>query len=93
MNENDQSIKKQLKKAKEISDIISDRDEVQRLLCEGCWEELDKFLHKLIKKYLTETFVFNVANPNPPANLEENARNCINFLNTLLAAKAVDGLK
>ena len=85
--------KEQFKRGKEISEIISERDEVQRLLNNGCWEELSDHLQKLYGKYMAETFVYNLANPNPPANLEENAHNCIKFLNALLAAKAVDNPK
>ena len=90
---NNQSNEKQIKKAKEIIDIISERDEVQRLLSSGNWEALQDCLQKLNGKYFAETLTYNLANPNPPANLEENAHNCIMFLNTLLAAKAADNSK
>lgn len=83
----------QLKTAKEISDITFERDEIQRLLSCGCWEDLSKYLRKLEEKYMVETLDYNLTHPNPPATVEENARNCINFLNTLLVKKATDNLE
>lgn len=85
-----QPIFEQLKKAKDISDIISERNEIMQLLKSGCWKELDELLQKLNVKYMAETLVYNVSNPYPPASLEENARNCIKFLDTLIATKAAD---
>lgn len=82
-----------VKKDKEIEDIISERNEIQRLLNESNWGELQTHLQNLNAKYCTEVFVYNVAHPNPPKDVKENAENCISFLHTLLEAKTVDAVK
>lgn len=83
----------QLKKIKEINDIVFERNETQRLLSEANWDELNRHLQNLNTKYFVETLVYNTANPNPPKNIQENAQNCILFLNSLLSAKTVDTTK
>lgn len=75
------------KKIKEIDSIIYEKNEIQRLLREGHWEELDMQLQKLKSKYFTETIIYNTVNTNPPQNLQENAQNCISFLDTLFIDK------
>lgn len=82
-----------IKTEKEIEDIISERTEIQRLMNDAQWEKLDKYLRDLNIKYGAETFVYNLANPIMPRNIPDNARNCINFLNSLLEEKLVDVTK
>ena len=82
-----------LKREKEVKDIISERDNIQKLLNESKWYELQEYLQKLNFKYAKETAIYNMANPNMPKNTQENAQNCILFLNTLLAAKTIDTIK
>lgn len=81
---------KDIKKAKEISDIQEEFQKTKRLLQEGKTEELQKHLQDLQKKYVLETLVYNTANPNPPQSLEENAINCMNFLQSLIASKSLE---
>lgn len=83
----------QIKKGKEIKDIVAERDKVQRLLNEANWDELQTYLQNLNIKYCTETLAYNVTHPNPPQDLKENAENCISFLHALLEAKTVDAVK
>lgn len=83
----------QIRSGKEIEDIVSERDAIQRLISEANWEKLSTYLQELNTKYRMEAFVYNVANPIPPKNIQENAQNCISFLNILLAAKIVDTAK
>lgn len=78
---------------KEIGDIVSERDTIQRLINEADWDKLSTYLQELNTKYRIEAFVYNVANPIPPKNIQENAQNCISFLNTLLATKSVDAAR
>lgn len=75
------------KEVKEIEDIISEKNEIQCLLRECSWDELRMHLQKLNSKYFAETIVYNSVNTIPPQNLQENAVNCISFLDTLLVAK------
>ena len=80
----------QIRSGKEIEDIVSERDAIQRLISEANWEKLSTYLQELNTKYRMETFAYNAANPIPPQNIRENAQNCILFLNTLLATKTID---
>ena len=77
---------------KEIADIIVERDKAIQLLNENNEIELSAHLEKLQQKYPMETFFYNLGKPNPPKSVYENARNCIPFLNELLAAKTVESL-
>lgn len=74
---------------KEVESIISEKEEIQRLLRECRWDELSMHLQNLSSKYLAEKIVYNTVNPNPPKTLQENAANCISFLDTLLATKTI----
>ncbi|MBR6983719.1 MAG: hypothetical protein IKH75_09370 [Ruminococcus sp.] len=81
---------KDLKKTKEIADLKKEYEKTQRLLNEGKTEELQKHLQELQNKYLVETMIYNTANPNPPRSLEENASNCLRFLNSLIISKSLE---
>lgn len=72
---------------KEISEIEKDNKTIERLLQEQHWEELQNHLQSILIKYPVETMMHNISNPIPPSNLQENAINCQQFLNALLAAK------
>lgn len=80
------------KHIKEIADIISERDKVIQLLNENNEIELAAHLEKLQQKYPLETLFYNLGKPNPPKSVYENARNCIPFLNELLATKTAESL-
>lgn len=83
----------QVKKEKEIEDIIHEQDKIQRLLNDAKWDELQTYLQKLNEKYFAETFFYNKVHPNPPKDIKENAENCISFLHALLETKTADQLK
>ena len=85
---NNQKEYENIKKIEEMENIISEKNETQRLLQECRWNELREHLQKLNNKYFAETIVYNAVNTNPPQTLQENATNCIKFLDTLLTAKA-----
>lgn len=82
----------ELRKAKEIADIISERDKVIRLLNENNEKELAAHLELLQQKYMAELLIYNLGKPNPPKSVYENAKNCIPFLNELLATKTAESL-
>lgn len=88
----DENIEK-IKTAKEIADIISERDKVLRLLNENNEKALAAHLEMLQQKYMVETLIYNFANPNPPKSIYENARNCISFLDCLLDTKKIEAIK
>ena len=80
----------EIKSGKEIGDIISERSNIHQLMSESNWDKLDTYLKKLSIKYAVETSIYNLANPIMPQNTQENAQNCIKFLESLLEAKALD---
>ena len=86
---NNQNEYENIKKVEEIENIIHEKNETQHLLQECRWDELREHLQKLNSKYFAETIVYNAVNTNPPQTLQENAINCISFLDTLLTAKVV----
>lgn len=88
---NNQKEYENIKNVEEMGNIISEKNETKRLLQECRWDELREHLQKLNSKYFAETIVYNAVNTNPPQTLQENATNCITFLDTLLAAKAAKG--
>ena len=81
---------KDAKKVKELADLREEYEKTQRLLNEGKNEKLQKHLQDLQNKYLVERMVYNTANPNPPRSLEENASNCMRFLQSLMIAKSTE---
>ena len=78
------------KRMKEISDLKSEIQKTKKLLQEGRMDELSTHLQKLNIKYLLETGAYNMVNPIPPKNTQENAQNCIVFLSALLTEKIAD---
>lgn len=80
----------QFKSGKDIEDIVSERNKIQKLIYEANWDKLNTYLQELNIKYGVETFIYNLANPIQPKGIQENAQNCIRFLNTLIADKIKD---
>ncbi len=79
------------KKIKEIADIKKEYDKTVKLYYEQKWEELNKHLSELKQKYCVETAIYNsLPNSTPPANLQQNAINCMNFLNHLAFEKLTE---
>ena len=92
MSEINQQIQ-EIRKAKEIADIISERDKVIRLLNENNEKELAAHLELLQQKYMAELLIYNLGKPNPPKSVYENAKNCIPFLDSILKAKMLESMK
>lgn len=85
MNNNDV-----FEKANDISEIRSEIDKTKILLESGDLQELQNHLKEIQSKYMVETVIYNMAHTIAPRSLEENALNCIDFLNTLLIKKAAE---
>lgn len=85
---NNQSTFEQLKKEKELSDIIAEQNKILYMLNNDQEEELKIYLQNLKTKCAMESFVYNMVNPNMPTTTAENAQNCIQFLRELYIAKA-----
>lgn len=90
---NNQSKAKKIKTIREMEEIASEKKKIQQLLRDANWSDLNAYLNELYKKYWVETSIYNLANQNPPQNTQENAINCIAFLDSLLASKAVEATK
>lgn len=88
----DKNIEK-IKTAKEIEDIIAERDTVLRLLNENNARDLAAHLEMLRQKYMAELLIYNLGKPNPPKSVYDNAKNCIPFLDSIVKAKMLEAMK
>lgn len=88
MNEKD--VVETIRTGKEIKEISSEIEKIQILLREGNHSDLQDELFRLNKKYRIETLFYNFMNPIPPKTVQENAQNCIKFLNALKDEKAIE---
>ena len=86
----DQQLMEKIKKVEEYGDIKRDLERTQNLLYSQNWNELSFHLQNLTSKYFREKVVYNSFNPSPPCSLQENAQNCIKFLNELLISKRIE---
>lgn len=80
-------IVKKAQELKEIDDIKSEYDEIEKLLKANKQEELSEYLEEINRKYWVETAIYNLSHPFPAPNVQQNAINCMAFLKTLEAAK------
>ena len=78
-----------LKSSKELVDIRADYDKTVQLLNNRQWDELLSHLEELKRKYRAEKAIYNSTHCVPPQNIQENATNCLSFLNALYDSKAV----
>lgn len=82
-----ENIEKRIEKIKEITDLQNEIKKIQHLLSEGQWDELKNCLYDISGKHFAEKALYNVINTNLPKTIQENATNCINFLNQLIESK------
>lgn len=78
---------KMIKEIKEIIDLQNEIQKTQKLLAERNWHELEKHLISIMNKYPAETALHNSVNSVMPRSIQENAINCIDFLNQLIKGK------
>lgn len=83
---------KMIKESKEIIDLQNEIQKTQKLLSERNWQELEKHLIDIMNKYPVETAMHNSVNPVIPRSVQENAINCINFLNQLIKGKSAQNI-
>ena len=76
-----------LKDMKEITDIISERDRLAYLLQVNDINGIKKQLESISEKHWLEKAMHNLVNNNPPRTIQEDACNCLSFLDELLKAK------
>ena len=83
---------KMTKESKELIDLQNEIQKTQKLLSERNWQELEKHLIDIMNKYPVETAMHNSVNPVMPRSIQENAINCINFLNQLIKGKSAQNI-
>ena len=83
---------KMTKESKELIDLQNEIQKTQKLLAERNWLELEKHLADIMSKYPAETAMHNSVNPVMPRSIQENAINCINFLNQLIKGKSAQNI-
>lgn len=81
-----------IKESKEIIDLQNEIQKTQNLLVERNWQELEKHLKDVMSKYPAETVIHNLVNPVSPRTIQENAINCIVFLNQLIKGKSAQNV-
>lgn len=80
------------KESKELIDLQNEIQKTQKLLAKGNWQELEKHLTDIMNKYPVETAMHNSVNPVMPRSIQENAINCIIFLNQLIKGKSAQNI-
>ncbi len=80
------------KESKELIDLQNEIQKTQKLLAKGNWQELEKHLTDIMNKYPVETAMHNSVNQVMPRSIQENAVNCINFLNQLIKGKSAQNI-
>lgn len=84
---NEYEIKKFINETKELYDIKDEYQKTQRLLQEQSWDELQNHISNVMLKHLTEAIAHNLVNPYMPNTIEQNALNCMGFLENLFKVK------
>ena len=84
---NEYEIEKIIHETKELRDIRDEYQKTQRLLQEQSWDELQNHISTVMLKHPTEAMVHNLVNPCMPSTIEQNAMNCIRFLENLFKGK------
>ena len=80
-------IEKLIRDTKELRDIRDEYEKTERLLREHKQEELQQHLQEVSSKHLLEKLAYNALNPQMPQTLEQNAINCMKFLDYLFKEK------
>lgn len=84
---NEHEIKKAIHETKELRDIRDEYQKTQQLLQAQSWDELRKHISTVMLKHPTEAMVHNLVNPCMPNTIEQNATNCMGFLENLFKVK------
>lgn len=84
---NEYEIQKIINETKELQDIKNEYQKTQQLLKEKDWNGLQIHITDVMVKHPAEALIHNITNPCMPSTIEENAHNCMSFLENLFAAK------
>lgn len=88
-----EQIEKLINATKELHDIRDEYRKTEQLLQQQKWDELSRHIQNVVINHPLEVACHNIMNPNMPYTLEQNARNCMAFLNNLFAEKLAEKLK
>lgn len=84
-------VEKIIHESKELMDIRDEYQKTYQLLKEQRWDELRNHIDSVVLKHPTEAIMHNAINKCMPISLEQNAVNCMCFLENLFKGKlAVD---
>lgn len=89
---NEHEIEKLIHETKELRDIRDEYQKTQQLLQERSWDELQSHISTVILKHPTEAVIHNLANTCMPRTIEQNAINCMGFLENLFKGKLGAGI-
>lgn len=84
---NEHEIEKLIYETKELRDIRDEYQKTQQLLQERSWDELQSHISTVILKHPTEAVIHNLVNTCMPRTIEQNAINCMSFLENLFKEK------
>lgn len=84
---NEYEVKELIRETKELCDIRDEYQKAQKLLQEQNWDELQNHISNVILKHPTEAMVHNLVNRCMPTTIEQNAINCMDFLENLFKCK------
>ena len=73
--------------ATDFLSIKNDYDKIIELLKQGKMQELEKHLYDIQMRYIQESLAYNSVNTIMPTSIQENARNCLRFLEQLADLK------
>lgn len=89
---NEHEIEKLIHETKELRDIRDEYQKTQQLLQERSWDELQSHISTVILKHPTEAVIHNLVNTCMPRTIEQNAINCMSFLENLFKGKLGAGI-
>ena len=82
------NLEKKIKQTEELHSVLKEKDKVKYWLNIGNTCELEKCLHEIRQKYPTEMILYNAINTKQPVSLQENAENCMRFLDSIYMKKS-----
>lgn len=71
---------KQFHQIKDMADIISDIEKLDRLVSQNDWYAVEQHLRTISQKRFLEKAAYNSINQNPPQTIQQSAANCRQFL-------------
>lgn len=88
-----EQIEKLINTTKELHDIRDEYHKTEQLLQEQKWDELSRHIQSVMINHPLEAACHNAVNHDMPHTVEQNAWNCMAFLNNLFAGKLAVKLK